>query len=59
MDSVRNEPFPLTIVNTKVRKAKGLQGSKPNVTLDPYCVVTIETENSVNTQYSKILYENP
>lgn len=47
IDHVRNEPFPLTIVNTRVKRAEGLFGSKPNGFVDPYCVVTIETEDSV------------
>lgn len=48
LDTVRNEPFPLTIVNAKVKKCSGLRGSKSNGFVDPYCIVTIETEDSVS-----------
>ncbi|ODM95910.1 Protein unc-13 D [Orchesella cincta] len=47
LDHVRNEPFPLTIINTKVRRAQGLQGPKQNGFVDSYCLVTIEAEHSL------------
>ncbi|CAL8119432.1 unnamed protein product [Orchesella dallaii] len=47
LEHVRSEPFPLTIVNTKVRRAQGLQSSKPNSLVDSYCLVNIEAEHSI------------
>lgn len=55
LEHVNNEPFPLTIVNTKLKQAQGLEGDKANGMIDPYCIVTIETTDSVSYRYKKQL----
>lgn len=48
LEHVTSEPHPLTIVNVNVRRATGLKGAKPDGLVDPYSVITIETEDSVS-----------
>ena len=48
MENVAAEAFPLIVVNTNVRRADGIEAREDKSLPHPYCVITMESQQSVS-----------